>query len=135
MYTTNIIVAYSNFIALLAFKKVNNYVFIPMMASFIYHLSETKHNLPGISILNNYSEFLLEIDRFFAVISGLYVLTKLINHKQKCSFYIIGIIGFISLLYSEKDYFYPTINEIEYLITHCIWHFAAFYCLLETLNC
>lgn len=129
---TNIIVALSNFTALFFINrnKFNNYVLFPMIASFIYHLSETKHNLPGIIYLNQYSFFLLNIDRFFAILSGLYVLSKLIkNPKQSINFYMIGIIGVISLLYSEKDYFFPIINETEYIITHCIWHFSAFYCL------
>ena len=129
---SNIIVALSNFIVFFFInnKKRNNFFLFPMMASFVYHLAETKHNLPGIIYLNKYSLLLLNIDRFFAILSGLYVLSNILKTpKQTINFYFIGIIGVICLLYSEKDYFFPNINEIEYIITHSIWHFSAFYCL------
>lgn len=102
-----------------------------MFASFIYHLAETKYGLDGLSYLNQYANILLNIDRFFAVLSAIYILKKLINnYEQSLKFYFIGIIGIIVLLYSEKDYFFSKIDETEYLITHCIWHFAAFYSFL-----
>lgn len=131
----NIIVGYSNFVALLFARKINTWVLFSMFASFIYHLSETKHGLPGLSELNKYSSELLNIDRFFAVTSVIHVFSKLVrNPKRKNTFYFIGIIGVICLLYSEKDYFFAEISKIEYLITHCVWHFCAFYCLLEIME-
>ena len=43
----------------------------------------------------------------------------MINWNRPATLYIIGITGVICMLYSEKDHFFPIINEREYLISHC----------------
>lgn len=130
----NILVAYSNFPAL-AFAEYNHYALFPIIASFLYHLSETNHSLQGIPILNEYSSELLIIDRFFACVSITYVLLKLTrNYKIGCKFYAAATLGLVCLLYSEKTYINLKISKLEYLITHSTWHLCAFYCLLTILN-
>ena len=126
---SNIIVAFSNIIPFLFLKINTKLVYLPLVASFSYHLSETHHTLNGIYPLSSISDLLLTIDRVFAIISVLYILITI--QKQNKVFLTIGTIGVIFLLYGEKDYFSGEINNIEYVISHCIWHFAAFYCLLS----
>ena len=69
----NIIVALSNFSALYFCKNRTSLksliVYVPMIASLIYHLAETKHGLIGLYPLNKYASHLLNIDRAFAIAS------------------------------------------------------------------
>src|SRR5258708_22801849 len=134
----NILVAYSSLLPILYIKDMNPIILVPMTASFVYHLSETKHNLPGIEFLRDYSSILLNIDRIFAVISFLYGLVNLFKDpKRQYIFYIIGFIGIFSLLYSEKDYILGSsvqigpITHTEFLISHSILHLCAFWCLSQ----
>jgi hypothetical protein len=101
--------------------------FAAMVASFIYHLSETKHDLPGLPHLNKYSWQLLQIDRFFAVIAALYIAWQyfyFMNWFQNEQVHTLSIVGFIFLYLSElvncND------NPWWFTITHSIWHFCAF---------
>ena len=146
----NYIVALSNLVALpLIYNNpsVNPFKYftiLPMVASFLYHLAETNHGLPGISPLNRYAKLLLTIDRFFAFVSSLIVLNLLNICPTLISFanfstLLIAIVGILSLLYSERDiirpilieyklpYQWTLINRFEYTVSHVIWHFTAFY--------
>ena len=143
----NILVAASNLVVLpLIYNHGSNLSYLmlfPMMASFFYHLGETKHSLPGIYPFNQYTEFLLEIDRLFAMISVWFVIGIMNYHPTiiTTNFLLIGFIGICSLLYSERDYLQPilirnqlpyrwtTINRWEFTISHIIWHIIAFSCL------
>jgi hypothetical protein len=79
----NYIVASTNLIALyyVFYYKMNMYqiiqIILPACASFIYHLSETKHGLVGLYPINKYSELLLYIDRFLLFYLLLLVYIKL----------------------------------------------------------
>lgn len=136
----NIIIAVSNLVLLLLIgnnhSKYKYLSLLPMMASFIYHLAETKHNLPGIYPLNQYHNLLLNIDRFFAVGSGLLIINIIYSKPNILNTKIlsIGILGFLSLINSERDNIGIPISKLEFTITHCIWHFAAFYGLNYCLN-
>lgn len=124
----NIIVASSNLIGL---YFMNHWIILmAMIASILYHLAETKHNLPGIYPFNLYTQTLLNIDRLFAVVAGLWAIY---NVKDNVDIIIYNywksiIFSFICLFISEGDRFafYPT-NKPLYIVTHCIWHALAYY--------
>lgn len=147
----NILVALSNLVTLPLIYNNSSpfkyFMIFPMLASFFYHLGETKHGLPGVYPLNRYDKRLLNVDRFFAVASGLAVIGSIFTHPEflTTKFLIIGILGLtsvaLSLLYSERDYLqnilikyelpykWTNVSPFEFFISHSIWHFAAFYCL------
>lgn len=146
----NVIVSLSNIIGFycIIIYKLNGLkkllVVMPVFASIIYHLSETKHNLPGIYPLNKYSNILLNIDRFFAVISfivTLYNIIKLPLYKQ-IKYLTIGIMALLCLIISERDVIYKnlniysdfTINQYEFILFHSIWHFMAFTLLAKIIK-
>ena len=135
----NLIVAFSNLIGLYYVYDVppgeNNKYFIlfPMLASFFYHLAETKHQLPGIYPFNLYTKELLWCDRFFAVVSAVIVFYKMSYQTMSYTFWIVGIVGLFCLLFSEIDVVRakvksrePIVSKINFVISHCIWHFSAF---------
>ena len=131
----NYIVACSNLIAipLAEYLKPGQriIIYLPMFASYIYHLSETKHGLPGISPLNQYTNVLLNIDRFFAIKSVLYVM-RTIYYKPRIidkAFVLAGLLGTISLMYSERDVYTTMEVGNEFIVYHCIWHVCAYYIL------
>ena len=135
----NIITSLSNFSILFFYKLNNNIIIIPMIASFIYHLSETKHNLPGLYPLNLISNFLLNIDRICAFISALKIICKLYYNPKIINFNFLfcAIIGLFCLFLSECDVgaellLGPNSFKIDglfFVIPHNIWYFCAFYCL------
>jgi uncharacterized membrane protein len=147
----NSIVAISN-LSYLYFTKDNNnkycyYGYLPMIVSIIYHLAETKHKLIGLYPINLYANYLLNIDRIFAILSLLWCLYFYYLYRQiiKNKVIIIAIVGIISLVYSERDIIYENIihqvpnnksyffvNYYDFLVFHTCWHIIAFYCLAYT---
>ena len=107
---------------------------LPMCASFIYHLSETKRGLIGLYPINQYSELLLYIDRFFALIAIITCLYKSINNNIDKHLIVYMIIGLFALVISERDVIYENIdiypnfsvNKYEFLCFHSLWHILAF---------
>ena len=137
----NYIVASTNLIALyyVLYYKMNMYqiiqIILPVCASFIYHLSETKRGLVGLYPINKYSELLLYIDRFFAILSFITCLYKVRNNNIDKQLYLTyGIIGLSALIISERDIIYDNINlyhnfivnKYEFLCFHSLWHIIAF---------
>lgn len=128
----NTIVSTSNLYALY-FIKQQPYIIIPMIASILMHLSERKHNLPGIYPFNLYSTQFLWLDRIIAVSSGLYIIrniylsnfTLLFNNN----FLLLNIIGFISMFISETSDNRVHDYQLVYMIFHIIWHICAFHIL------
>jgi len=98
-------------------------IFGAMFASILYHISETHHNLTGL-IFTKYTNYLLFIDRIFAIIALVYgVYLIYINNYIYYSIISINIIiGIFALLFSELFGNYPII----YTLFHCIWHCIAF---------
>jgi hypothetical protein len=113
-------------------------MYSPMIASAIYHLAETKHGLTGIVPLNIYANELLNVDRFFAVISFCVVVKCLINcninKKQRLYMSTAGLIGLVCLFVSERDIVYEKLDiyadfkvpKYQFLIFHSFWHIYAF---------
>jgi hypothetical protein len=110
-------------------------MYFPMVASIIYHLAETKHNLPGIPFMNKYANQLLNIDRIGAVDAFIYISSKIYQNPNLLTSKLvsIGLVGFVALAYSEKDVianklFNEKINisHTEFVISHIIWHLCAF---------
>jgi hypothetical protein len=135
----NTLVAISNFSFLYFMKNkknINSLLYLPMIASVIYHLAETKHKLPGFPILNKYAYHLLNLDRLCAIGAGSFIISRLYNFPYLLSYklVLIGIVGFVGLAYSEKSTIAKNIfnnNDInisytEFTISHIIWHLCAF---------
>jgi hypothetical protein len=132
----NILVALSNFIGFYFSNSI--LICFPIFASFLYHLAEIKHELPGIYPLNKYSGILLNIDRLFAIIGFLIVLKNFDKINLK-----LGIFGLLCLMISERDVIYTNltgnylkmfkVSHFDFLIFHCIWHVVAYYILASVL--
>jgi hypothetical protein len=97
--------------------------FCAMFASIIYHMSETRHGLPGI-FLKKHSEKLLLIDRIFAVIAMIYGLYLLYMNKNiYLPVIILKIIiaisaGCLSEIFGK--------DPVLYTMFHSIWHCIVF---------
>lgn len=141
----NLIVAFSNFV-FISFAQYKNGVhptlYLPMLASFIYHLAETKHGLPGFPILRDHAYTLLNVDRFFAAYAGIYMLCQVYNQPSLLTgrMITIGLLGFVALACSEYDTIVKKLFDIDtrvahptFVVSHCIWHWCAFrslsYCI------
>lgn len=148
LYIPNILVSLSNFsfiyfISIMNKENFSYFLYLPMIASFIYHLAETKNNLPGIPYINKYSNFLLNIDRICAVFAGTFILNQIYYNQKLLTLNIIIniIIGFLGLAYSEKDTIAKKllnnnkvdISHFEFTISHIIWHVCAFKILASTI--
>lgn len=139
---TNLIVSLSNLIAIPLWVKSpsreSHFMIYPMIASFLYHLSERKHNLPGIYPLNLYHHELLNLDRFCAVMSAWYVGVNMciIPNLQKPPLISLGLFGLTCLMISERDVIFPKlkISRLEYTFSHVTWHMIAFYMLSSTIR-
>jgi hypothetical protein len=103
-------------------------VSLAILASVLMHLSERKHELPGIYPFNKYSSFFLWFDRIMAYLSAMIVARILFIRWNLwyTSFLMIYIcIGLISMGLSELMF---TLKEDHSLfaMTHSLWHLIAF---------
>lgn len=152
----NIIVAASNLIGLchvwLNFDT-HKFMIFPILASILYHLAETKHGLSGIAPFNEFTFILLQLDRFYALISAFIVGYVIFNKYDQLPgmFWYDLVIGLIDLTLSEKDTICSNlvnrdwklnavlfhVSKIEFVIIHSLWHILAYNVLataLEFLN-
>lgn len=129
----NIIVACSNFYAFKHINKFNRYsvniLFLSALtASFLMHISETKHNLPGVYPFNLYTNLFLWADRTIAILCMFLGLIKCLRDhrliKIKGSEFLLGLIMLCISENVQMDKY-----NILFSITHCIWHFCAYDCL------
>ena len=128
------------------------YFLSPMIASFFFHLSDTRYGLPGLPHLRNYERRLLFIDRLFAALAGINILRFFINSfckhnmptqktKNKTCFRrfcAVSIIGIVALIASEGDTVLPPtlmapVQQHYFVCFHVVWHICAFYCLSEAI--
>ena len=111
----NIFTALTNLSAyyyLYTYNKSGNYIFnFTIFISFLYHLSETKHNLPGIYPFKKYTNVFLNLDRILSIY-GLYIV---VINIYKLHLYTIGI-GFLGLIFLGISEY----NSIKKLIYICI---------------
>lgn len=146
----NYIVSTSNFIALpmmyLSDSPYRYFMLLPLLGSFLYHMAEKRHHLPGIYPFNNYQDELLFFDRLCAFLSGLIIVRFMIFNPITPEFIVVNIITWLSGIMSEKDMIhdyllkqehhmarYFATSHLEFTISHCIWHFGAFYLLWMSL--
>lgn len=143
-YLPNILVAISNlsFLYFARQKNIPAIVYSPMIASFIYHLAETKHKLPGIPFLNRYSYQLLNLDRLCAYGAVYLVLSKIYQKPELLTseFILIGLVGFGALAYSEQDTIVQklfgkviSVSYLSYTLSHIVWHLSAFKMIADSL--
>ena len=126
----NLIVAASNVagIPLLFVSNNSIYTFIfslTLLFSILMHLSEKKHNLPGVYPLNVWSHIFLWCDRIMAYICGFICCAHLYNHWSMVPNWLFnyGIFGISLGLISEV-----IINNqwTSFVIMHCSWHYVAY---------
>lgn len=133
----NLIVASSNLYGFTLFEHIENiyikaYLLFIIFCSSLMHLSETKHNLPGIYPFNKYSQFFLNLDRIVAISAIYYCMYKYISIFKCNDILINAIVGISSLYISENR----VKNQLLFAFFHSIWHIQAYYILykLETYN-
>jgi hypothetical protein len=145
----NLVVAFSNLSALVINHSYNLsgnlYYLIPMVASFLMHISERKHGLQGFPPFNRFSREFLWIDRIVAYISVGVVLYNFNNLSGPSILY--GLFGLLCLFISEnipggsqgaeKETLVRYTQDLHWIIfsiTHCLWHVLAFYVLCMSFN-
>lgn len=69
------------------------------LASFLMHLSERKHDLPGIYPLNQYANVFLNLDRIMAMIGIVYMLSFF---WYRMDVIILGVIGLLFMTISKN---------------------------------
>ena len=85
------------------------------------HMTETKHGLKG-SYLTKYSMLCLNIDRFFAYLTGFYGLWLFYDNPNKTIIQVsLPIIGAVCCFVGEQ-----TMNLKLYTGLHCTWHLLAY---------
>lgn len=135
----NLLVASSNLYGLKIFHlKLSTYQKIlissMILASSLMHLSEVKHNLPGIYPFSKYSNEFLWYDRIMAftcIIYGGYQLK--LNHIKffNKKFLIKTLFGFSCLAISENV---GSIGQIGFAISHITWHLLAYDLMYQVLE-
>jgi hypothetical protein len=104
-------------------------------ASVLMHITETKHNLPGLC-WSSYSNIFLNIDRVFAGLTGLYGCYLYFdkNKNLPISGYdttpvLTLLLGSLCLKLGEM-----TNNLYAYNLFHNIWHYCAFKSLEQVVH-
>ena len=124
-------------------------IFVMIIATFLMHISERKHNLPGL-LFGNYSNYLLWFDRIMAWIMSFYVFLIVIdtvllimsNDGTKGLYNNLSGFGLVffdismalaSLHLSER--IEPNYNSQEWFaFWHIIWHYLAYDILYRVIN-
>lgn len=97
-----------------------------VVSSVLMHASDTTHGLDPGPRLKKYSLLLLNVDRFFAVLTAFYGLWLFYNNPNKTVVQvalpfvgvILGVIGKLKR------------NLFIYTVTHSLWHFFAYVSLM-----
>lgn len=122
----NIVVASSNiFGAPLLWTLDWYYGAVAMTLSTLMHLTETKHSLNPL-ILMEYSHIFLNMDRLMTYIIAPIYINRLWRYPGRIRLALFGIAGMIALRIGEirtsniifNCYIYPTL--------HCFWHFTVY---------
>lgn len=109
-------------------------VFAVVVASFLMHISERKHHLPGIHPFNECSQVFLQFDRAVSVLVGLYLVYQVTaNVRINVRLFFVIISAFMSLWISEKPEQWglrtarPSVFSYTFFaVTHTLWHALAF---------
>ena len=91
-------------------------ILLATAASFLMHISETKHGLPGFW-LAQYSGILLWLDRMVAIGTGICTLPYLTRR--------LALYGAVGLLLSAAGEMRVT-RLREFIVLHSAWHVIAF---------
>ena len=139
--TVNLILGFQNLLFAVMYWPFmgSNYhrllIIIPATASFFMHLSERKHDLPGISPFNRHAKLSLNIDRAFAAVGIGYYLFYMTHHTLSFEWYFDIIVALVFLGLSElvkpRKWFSIDNTAIHFeslwhLVTHTVWHFQAY---------
>ena len=144
----NWIVALSNFLVFIFSPQLTKQDFclilFPATASFLFHLSETDHGLPGVKPFSKYTTLLYWIDIFAVIFSGTIMFASFPNIEDKEMFIIKFLFGLLFLAISEIHLIFQFFWKKSviadtglYVWAHSIWHITAFVCYqkaLDTLN-
>jgi len=145
----NLIVSLSNLYAVIPITRLIAHekyfgafiVSMAMISSTAYHMVETdKHHMTGMGrncgkLIRFPSERVwLNLDRFFAIISTLYIIVQFPIGLTSGQFIGFAICGSIALGVSEIPHYvkqfemnYPYGMHL-YVVSHIIWHITAFHC-------
>ena len=103
-------------------------VSVTLLSSLLMHVSERKHNLPGL-ILGKYHALLLNCDRTTAILSAGYMV-YLLSVRQSL-LWMQGLKGLLALITNFLSENFRV--DDWYSFWHGLWHVSAFYLLGETL--
>jgi len=129
MSVINYLVAGSNVFGLIPIIYANHWLLrlwmsVIVLASILMHLSERKHNLPGIYPFNRYSMKFLWFDRLMALSPLLIVIYDFnLTWRFIENNYIQIFLGGTAMFISEN----LVQNQRLFAFYHCIWHVLAYY--------
>lgn len=91
-----------------------------MLASMFMHISERKHNLPGIPPLNKWSYQLELVDKSAAWLAGAYFILN--NVPLLLANYPLVIFGLLMITLAER----VEAGYMFFMVTHLLWHFSVY---------
>jgi hypothetical protein len=127
----NLLVALSNLAGLYWIPSVAKehavFLWMPMVASFVYHVAETKHDLPGFPLFNSYAYPLLMVDRAMAMVSLSYMCLSLLYAFGWIEVWALAttgraVLAVVCLAASEC----PGVPQGAFVVLHMVWHGLAF---------
>lgn len=152
----NLVVSLSNIFGLINISNELSFgmkllILNVVFASFLMHMSETKHNLKGIYPFNIYSSAFLWYDRIIAYLASLVIIYKIHNdfiihfgyynynsiiqyifYSTNTLFHQIKYYGIVSLIVLGISENINWIGQYGFMITHSLWHILAFTIMNKT---
>lgn len=135
---TNFLVAFSNIFGLItlydSYPSGNIFgtilLLLAVISSILMHISETKHNLPGIMFVK-YSSQLLWIERIVSCISAVYIAFVIFNKSLFTYDLLFDILMGLSLNFVSEN----VVNkQIDFILFHSLWHYYAFKIFKTVIN-
>ena len=141
MSLVNKVVALSNIYGLVPiykFAMVGRYVealatCVMVAASFMMHISETKHHLPGV-YLTQYSDHLLWFDRMVANAFSVYIMHRVYQDPSIVSIgFLLNCIAGLSLIIISEMLFTTESTQVFFMISHSLWHYIAYVHIISSI--
>ncbi|QHN71100.1 uncharacterized protein [Mollivirus kamchatka] len=131
----NWVVALSNVFGLLPICRAQSSTQIAIAttavaASVLMHISERKHDLPGVAPFSQWSNKFLMADRIVSYGTVLYAASQFFQAGLHTVPWATALVGCSALALSE----HVDLGPAWFIATHCTWHACAFYGLAIAFN-
>ena len=91
------------------------------LASFLMHLTETKHGLRPDTVLITFSSIFLNIDRVMAIVTSVYFGSYWWQEGRRLLPLYLTLFGLLCNFIGEQTY-----DLTLYTVSHTVWHLCAY---------